>query len=88
MGKPASKQFNDPITKQQPVQGATFNQKRLIEEIKNNEQVVIMGPAGTGKTYIAAGMAADWYSQNKHRKIVITRPMVPVGAITDTCALR
>lgn len=73
------KEFNDPVKKQPPITGATANQKLLIQEIKDNEQVIVLGPAGTGKTYITAGMAADWYSQNKYNKIIITRPMVPVG---------
>lgn len=73
------KEYNDPVKKQPPITGATTNQKILIQEIKDNEQVIVLGPAGTGKTYITAGMAADWYSQNKYNKIIITRPMVPVG---------
>lgn len=73
------KEYNDPVKKQPPITGATTNQKILIQEIKDNEQVIVLGPAGTGKTYITAGMAADWYSQNKYNKIIITRPIVPVG---------
>lgn len=73
------KEYNDPVRKKPPIQGATANQKLLIQEINDSEQVIVLGPAGTGKTYITAGMAADWYSQNKYNKIIITRPMVPVG---------
>jgi phosphate starvation-inducible PhoH-like protein len=79
MGKAAAKVYNDPAKKLQPIQGMSPNQTELIKAINYNEQVVILGPAGTGKTYIAAGMAADWYASNNKRKLIITRPMVPVG---------
>ena len=61
------------------IEPRTDNQEDLMYAIENSEQVVVLGPAGTGKSYICAGMAADWYKQNKYRKIIITRPMVPVG---------
>ena len=61
------------------IEPQTDNQDDLMYSIENNDQVVVLGPAGTGKSYICAGMAADWYKQNRHRKIIITRPMVPVG---------
>jgi phosphate starvation-inducible PhoH-like protein len=41
--------------------------------------VFILGPAGTGKTYVTATYAADLYTLKKIDKIVITRPMVSVG---------
>lgn len=77
MGKPATKVFND--HRPPPIQAATENHAKLIEAIKNYEQVISIGAAGTGKTFITAGMAADWYVQNSRNKIIITRPMVPVG---------
>ena len=62
-----------------PIKGMSPNQDNLINAIKTSEQVVILGPAGTGKTFVAAGMAADWYNEASRRKLIITRPMVPVG---------
>lgn len=76
MGKPAKVYSNH---QPPPIRGLTPNQKELMEAIRLYEQVVILGPAGTGKTFIAAGLAADWYAQTTHRKLIITRPMVPVG---------
>jgi len=57
----------------------TENQKLLIEALKENSQVFILGPAGTGKTYVTATYAADLYTTKEIDKIVITRPHVAVG---------
>lgn len=57
----------------------TAKQQDLINALKSNTQVFILGPAGTGKTYVTATYAADLYTLNKIDKIVITRPMVSVG---------
>jgi phosphate starvation-inducible PhoH-like protein len=55
------------------------NQKKLIEAIQSSNQVIVFGPAGTGKTYVTATMAADLYTTKKIDKVVITRPMISVG---------
>jgi phosphate starvation-inducible PhoH-like protein len=57
----------------------TDNQKALIDALKSNTQVFILGPAGTGKTYVTATYAADLYTTKEIDKIVITRPHVAVG---------
>ena len=57
----------------------TSNQAKLIEAITNSKQVLILGPAGTGKTYVTATCAADLYTLKEIDKIVITRPHVAVG---------
>lgn len=57
----------------------TENQGHLMEAIKTSNQVIVFGPAGTGKTYVTATMAADLYTTKKINKIVITRPMISVG---------
>lgn len=57
----------------------TANQKALIDALKENSQVFILGPAGTGKTYVTATYAADLYTTKEIDKIVITRPHVAVG---------
>jgi phosphate starvation-inducible PhoH-like protein len=65
-----------------PVSGIvpkTENQGRLITAIKESSQVLILGPAGTGKTYVTATCAADLYTLKEIDKIVITRPHVAVG---------
>jgi len=65
-----------------PVSGIvpkTTNQGKLINAIKMSKQVLILGPAGTGKTYVTATCAADLYTLKEIDKIVITRPHVAVG---------
>ena len=57
----------------------TDKQKEFIDALKEFSQVFVLGPAGTGKTYITATVAADLYTTKKVDKIVITRPMVSVG---------
>jgi phosphate starvation-inducible PhoH-like protein len=57
----------------------TENQGKLLEALKTSHQVFILGPAGTGKTYITATYAADLYTMKNIDKIVITRPHVAVG---------
>ena len=57
----------------------TENQKALIDALKTSSQVFILGPAGTGKTYVTATYAADLYTLKEIDKIVITRPHVAVG---------
>jgi len=57
----------------------TDRQKELIDALKTHSQVFILGPAGTGKTYVTATYAADLYTTKEIDKIVITRPHVAVG---------
>jgi phosphate starvation-inducible PhoH-like protein len=47
--------------------------------MRETSQVFVLGPAGTGKTYVTATYAADQYTLKKIDKIVITRPHVAVG---------
>lgn len=57
----------------------TDKQKELIQALQESNQVFILGPAGTGKTYVTATYAADLYTLKEIDKIVITRPHVAVG---------
>lgn len=57
----------------------TAKQKALLDAVKQNTQVLVLGPAGTGKTYVTATYAADLYTLKEIDKIVITRPHVAVG---------
>lgn len=57
----------------------TPKQKELLDAFKEYSQVFILGPAGTGKTYVTATYAADLYTTKEIDKIVITRPHVAVG---------
>ena len=57
----------------------TDNQSKLLQALDESSQVFILGPAGTGKTYVTATYAADQYTLKEIDKIVITRPHVAVG---------
>lgn len=57
----------------------TTKQKELVDAFKEHQQVFVLGPAGTGKTYVTATYAADLYTLKEIDKIVITRPHVAVG---------
>ena len=57
----------------------TDNQGLLIDAIKTANQIIVFGPAGTGKTYVTTTLAADLYTTKRIHKIVITRPMISVG---------
>jgi phosphate starvation-inducible PhoH-like protein len=54
-------------------------QKELLDSLKASNQIFILGPAGTGKTYVTATYAADLYTLKEIDRIVITRPHVAVG---------
>lgn len=55
------------------------NQQDYIEALDTSDQVIVFGPAGTGKTYCVATYAANQYHLKDIDKIVITRPHVAVG---------
>ena len=57
----------------------TDNQKALWDSMRDGSQVLVLGPAGTGKTYVTATYAADLYTLKEIDKIVITRPHIAVG---------
>lgn len=57
----------------------TIGQKRYVDAIKNNTIVLGVGPAGTGKTYLAVAMAVKAFREHKIRKIILTRPAVEAG---------
>lgn len=57
----------------------TIRQREFIEEIMNNHIVFSIGPAGTGKTYLAVVMAAMKLRNNEIDKIILTRPAVEAG---------
>ena len=61
------------------VRPRTVGQKRYIDQIRNNTIVLGIGPAGTGKTYLAVAMAVRAFREHKVRKIILTRPAVEAG---------
>jgi len=62
-----------------PPKAKNHRQLEYIKAILSKEMVVSYGPAGTGKSYLAAAMAAQLYHTGKVEKIVLTRPMVPAS---------
>jgi phosphate starvation-inducible PhoH-like protein len=57
----------------------TENQNEYIKSIHNNDITFCIGPAGTGKTHVAIGMAVQMVRQEFLNRIIITRPLVSVG---------
>jgi phosphate starvation-inducible PhoH-like protein len=57
----------------------TVGQRKYIEMIKQNTIVLGVGPAGTGKTYLAVAMAASALRNKEVAKIILTRPAVEAG---------
>ncbi len=54
-------------------------QRRFIQSVLHNDYVFAVGPAGTGKTYLAVAVAAAQLLDNRVRRIVLTRPAVEAG---------
>ena len=62
-----------------PIQGRTPNQEKLVETFTNNDLTFALGPAGTGKTYIAIALAVRALKNREVRKIILSRPAVEAG---------
>lgn len=61
------------------IRAKTVGQHRYIEAIRANDIVFSIGPAGTGKTYLAVAMAIDYLKRGKAKRIILTRPAVEAG---------
>jgi phosphate starvation-inducible PhoH-like protein len=57
----------------------TANQRKLVDSCKKNDMVFAIGPAGTGKTYIAVALAVKALKNREVRRIILTRPAVEAG---------
>jgi len=62
-----------------PIKAKTLGQKRYVEIIKNNTIVLGLGPAGTGKTFLAVAMAVEALRNKSVNRIILTRPAVEAG---------
>lgn len=62
-----------------PVRPKTLGQKKYIEAIKGHTVTIGVGPAGTGKTYLAVAEAVKAFKEKKISKIILTRPAVEAG---------
>lgn len=65
--------------KNRPVRAKTYGQKTYVQAVQKNDIVFGIGPAGTGKTYLAVVMAVAALKRGEIEKIVITRPAVEAG---------
>ncbi|MBQ5390466.1 MAG: PhoH family protein, partial [Clostridia bacterium] len=66
-------------SKGKPVKPKTIGQKNYCENIKKNTITIGVGPAGTGKTYLAVAMAVTAFRANQVNRIILTRPAVEAG---------
>jgi len=57
----------------------SVNQRRYVESIERNDMIFGVGPAGTGKTYLAVAMAVSAFLAKKVSRIILTRPAVEAG---------
>lgn len=62
-----------------PIQGRTPNQQLLVDTFQKNDLTFAMGPAGTGKTYVAIALAVRALKNKEVRKIILSRPAVEAG---------
>ena len=62
-----------------PVKPKTIGQKTYIDTIRKNTIVFGIGPAGTGKTYLAMAMAITAFKNNEVNRIILTRPAIEAG---------
>ncbi len=61
------------------IKAKTFNQKKMVESIDQNDMLFAIGPAGTGKTYTAVALAVRALKNKEVRRIILTRPAVEAG---------
>lgn len=66
-------------SKGRPVKPKTIGQKRYCDAIKNNTITIGVGPAGTGKTYLAVALAVTAFRAHEVNRIILTRPAVEAG---------
>lgn len=65
--------------KGKPIKPKTLGQKKYVEAIRENTIVFGVGPAGTGKTYLAVAMAVNAFRAREVNRIILTRPAVEAG---------
>jgi phosphate starvation-inducible protein PhoH and related proteins len=67
------------VTRGRPIRPKTAGQKRYLDAVRNNTVVFAIGPAGTGKTYLAVAMAVKALRDKEVSRIVLARPAVEAG---------
>lgn len=66
-------------TKGKPIKPKTIGQRDYINAIQNNTVTLGVGPAGTGKTYLAVAAAVNAFREKKINRIILTRPAIEAG---------
>lgn len=66
-------------TRGKPIKAKTLGQKKYINSMREKDVVFSIGPAGTGKTYLAVAMAITAYRNKEVQKIILARPAVEAG---------
>ena len=61
------------------IKSRTIGQKQYVDQIRKNTIVFGIGPAGTGKTYLAMAMAITAFKKNEVKRIILTRPAIEAG---------
>lgn len=61
------------------IKARTINQQKIVKGIRENDLMFVLGPAGTGKTYISVALAVRALKNKEIKKIIITRPAVEAG---------
>jgi phosphate starvation-inducible PhoH-like protein len=69
----------DVYTRNYAVKPKTDGQKRYVEAMLQNDMTFCVGPAGTGKTYLAVAIAASMLKNNQARRLILARPAVEAG---------
>ena len=61
------------------IKAKTFNQRKIVDSIENNDLVFAVGPAGTGKTYTGIALAVKALKNKNVKRIILTRPAIEAG---------
>ncbi len=66
-------------TAKKAIRPKSAGQKKIISAVSAHDLVFVIGPAGTGKTYVAVALAVHFYNSGRIKKIILTRPAVEAG---------
>ena len=76
---PAWGEYLDVYVSGKPIRAQTVNQQRYLDAMRDHDMVFGIGPAGTGKTYLAVAVAVHLLRAERTRKIILVRPAVEAG---------
>ncbi len=68
-----------PHNQRKPIKPKTLGQKQYVDAIRERMIVFGIGPAGTGKTYLAMAMAIQAFKTDQVSRIILTRPAIEAG---------